>query len=80
MFCMNYPIADLLSSPYTARVLAGAFGLALLFFVIISVILFYHWRRYEPSNGKIFFSALIYLAGSALFFIGAIYFLFSFIK
>lgn len=77
---MNYPIADLLSSPYVSRILAGAFGLALLFFIIISIILFYHWRRYEPSNGKIFFSALIYLGGSAVFFMGAAYFLFSFIK
>ena len=77
---MNQPINDLLSSPYTARVLAGAFGFSLLFFVVISIILFYHWRRYEPSNGKIFFSALIYLGGSAVFFMGAVYFLFSFIK
>ena len=77
---MTYPIVELLSSPYTRSVIAGAFGLALLFFIIISVILFYHWRRYEPSNGKIFFSALVYLGGSALFFIGAIYFLFSLIK
>lgn len=80
MIIMNYPIADLLSSPYMLRVLVGAFGLALLFFVIISVVLFYHWRRYEPSNGKIFFSALVYLGGSGMFFVGAVYFLFSFIK
>ncbi|MEK7069567.1 MAG: hypothetical protein AAB822_01570 [Patescibacteria group bacterium] len=77
---MNYTIADLLSVPYATRVLVGAFGFALVFFAIISVILFYHWRRYEPSNGKIFFFALIYLGGSAMFFMGAIYFLFSFIK
>lgn len=77
---MNYSIADLLSSPYATRVLVGAFGFVLVFFVIISIILFYHWRRYEPSNGKIFFSALVYLGGSAMFFMGAVYFLFSFIK
>jgi len=77
---MDHPIIAMLSSPYTVRTLAGALVFSLIFFLIISVMLFYHWRKYEPSNSRIFSSVLIYLGGSAIFFIGAVYFLFSFIK
>ena len=52
---MNYTIADLLSVPYATRVLVGVwfcFGVFCHYqrYFVLSL------RRYEPSNGKIFFS------------------------
>ena len=77
---MNYGIAELLTNPYVSRILAGILGATFIFFVVISVILLYHWRKYEPSNGKVIFASFIYSGGAVFLFGGAFYYLFLFIK
>ena len=77
---MNSGIAELLANPYASRILAGVFGVTVLFFAVISIVLFYHWRKYEASNKRIVFPAIVYFSVSAALFIGAAYYLFLFIK
>lgn len=66
-------VAELLANPYIFRVLAGVLGATVIFFAVISVILLYHWKKYEPSNGRVIFASFIYFGGAA-------YYLFLFIK
>ena len=77
---MNQSIAELLANPYAFRVLAGIFGATLIFFVAVSVVLLYHWKRYETASVKIAFVTMIYFGVSLLLFGGAAYYLFIFIK
>lgn len=77
---MNPSIAELLANPYISRVLEGILGATFIFFVAVSVVLLYHWRKYESTNIKISFTAIIYFAGSVVLFGGAAYYLFLFIK
>jgi len=77
---MNPDIAELLANPYVFRSLAVILGATFIFFAIVSVILFYHWKRYEATNVKIAFATTIYFGVSALFFGWAAYYLFIFIK
>jgi len=77
---MNQSIAELLANPYTSRVLEGIFGAALIFFAAVSVVLLYHWKRYETASVKIAFVTMIYFGVSLLLFGGAGYYLFIFIK
>ena len=77
---MNPDIAELLANPYTSRVLEGIFGATFIFFAVVSVVLLYHWKRYEATNVKIAFATTIYFGVSALLFGGAVYYLFLFIK
>ena len=77
---MNQSIAELLANPYAFRVFEGIFGATFIFFVAVSVILFYHWKRYEPTSVKIPSITIIYFGVSILLFGGAAYYLFIFIK
>ena len=77
---MNPGIAELLANPYSFRVLAVIFGATFIFFAIVSVVLLYHWKRYETASVKIAFVTMIYFAVSLLLFGGAAYYLFIFIK
>ena len=77
---MNQSIAELLANPYAFRVLAGIFGAILIFFAAVSVILLYHWKRYQTASVKIAFVTMIYFGVSLLLFGGAAYYLFIFIK
>jgi len=77
---MNPDIAELLANPYTSRILEGIFGATLIFFVAVSVVLLYHWKRYETASVKIAFVTMIYFGVSLLLFGGAAYYLFIFIK
>ena len=77
---MNQSVAELLANPYAFRVLAGIFGATLIFFVAVSVVLLYHWKRYETASVKIAFVTMIYFGVSILLFGGAAYYLFIFIK
>lgn len=77
---MNSGIAELLANPYTSRALAVIFGATLIFFSVVSIVLFYHWKRYEPANSRIIFAAMLYFGGSIILFGGAAYYLFLFIK
>ena len=77
---MNPGIAELLANPYSFRVLAVIFGATFIFFAIVSVVLLYHWKRYETASVKIAFVTMIYFGVSLLLFGGAAYYLFIFIK
>ena len=77
---MNPDIAELLANPYVFRSLAVILGATFIFFAIVSVILFYHWKRYETTSVKIAFITIIYFGVSILLFGGAAYYLFIFIK
>ena len=77
---MTPSIAELLANPYVFRILAGILGATLIFFAIVSIILLYHWRKYEPSNGRVIFASFIYLGGAIILFGGAVYYLFLFIR
>ena len=77
---MNQSVAELLANPYAFRVLAGIFGATLIFFAAVSVVLLYHWKRYETTSVKIAFATMIYFGISLLLFGGAVYYLFIFIK
>lgn len=77
---MNLAIKDLLTNPYTPRVFEGLFALIFLFFIIISVILIYHWKKYELGNKKVFFVTIIYLGVSVMLLFGLSYYLFLLIK
>lgn len=71
---------ELLANPYTPRVLEAVLGAALLFFAVVSVILLYHWGKYESINSRMIFITMLYLGGSVFLFGGAAYYLFLFIK
>ena len=77
---MSPDIAELLANPYAFRSLAVILGATLIFFAAVSVVLLYHWKRYEATNVKIAFATTIYFGVSALLFGGAVYYLFLFIK
>ena len=77
---MNPGIAELLANPYSFRVLAVIFGATFIFFAAVSVVLLYHWKRYETASVKIAFVTMIYFGVSLLLFGGAAYYLFIFIK
>jgi len=77
---MNQSIAELLANPYSFRVLAVILGATLIFFAAVSVVLLYHWKRYETASVKIAFVTMIYFGVSLLLFGGAAYYLFIFIK
>ena len=77
---MNSGIAELLASPYVSRVLAGILGATLIFFAVVSVVLLYHWKRYESINSRTIFMTMFYFGGSIILFGGAAYYLFLFIK
>jgi len=77
---MNPGIAELLANPYTSRILEGIFGATLIFFAIVSVVLLYHWKKYESANSRTVFAAMLYFGGSIILFGGAAYYLFIFIK
>lgn len=77
---MDFFVAELLANPYAPRALAAVLGAALVFFAAVSVILLYHWKKYESKNIKIAFAAIIYFAGSVVLFGGAAYYLFLSIK
>ena len=77
---MNPGIAELLTNPYVPRVLTGILGATFIFFAVISIILLYHWGKYESANSRIVFAAMIYFGGSIILFGGAASYLFLFIK
>ena len=77
---MNSDIAELLANPYAFRILEAVLGATLIFFAVVSIVLLYHWRKYEPSNGRVIFASFIYFGGSIILFGGAAYYLFLFIK
>lgn len=77
---MNPGIAELLAHPYVPRLLAMILGATLIFFAIVSVILLYHWKRYESINSRTIFIIMLYFGGSVFLFGGAAYYLFLFIK
>jgi len=55
----------------TAQLISiGTFGLVLLVFVIISVILNYHWTHYGISLGQIGRVRVIYFGVSSILFVG----------
>ena len=65
---------------YTFRILMGILSATFIFFAVISVILLYHWKRYEPANSRTIFATMLYFGGSIILFGGAAYYLFLFIK
>ena len=65
---------------YTFRILMGILSVTFIFFAVISVILLYHWKRYEPANSRTIFATMLYFGGSIILFGGAAYYLFLFIK
>lgn len=77
---MSSGVVELLANPYVPRILMGILGATLIFFVVVSVILLYHWKRYESTNVKIAFVTTIYFTGFIILFSGAAYYLFLFIK
>ncbi|KKT20964.1 MAG: hypothetical protein UW04_C0015G0007 [Parcubacteria group bacterium GW2011_GWB1_43_8] len=77
---MNPGIAELLANPYVPRVLTGILGATFIFFAVVSVVLLYHWKRYESANSRTVFAAMLYFGGSIILFGGAAYYLFLFIK
>ncbi len=77
---MDSDISELLANPYIFRFLAGVLGATLIFFTAISIVLLYHWKRYESANDRIIFAAMFYFGGSMILFGGAAYYLFLFIK
>ena len=77
---MNSGIAELLAHPYASRILEGILGATLIFFAVVSIVLLYHWKRYESTNIKIAFVIIIYFAGAVVFFGGAAYYLSLLIK
>lgn len=77
---MNSVIAELLANPYSSRFLAGILGVTAVFFAVVSIVLLYHWKRYESINSRTIFITMLYLGGSVFLFGGAAYYLFLFIK
>lgn len=77
---MNSVVAELLANPYAPRVLAGILGATLVFFAAVSVILLYHWKKYERINSRTVFMAILYFAASIVLLGGAARYLFLFIK
>ncbi len=54
-----------LSLPIGLRIL---FLIICVIYVILTVILMFHWKRYGAGNLKIVFAEVVYLAGSAIIF------------
>ena len=77
---MNSDIAELLANPYAFRILEAVLGATLIFFAAVSIVLLYHWKRYEPANSRTIFATMLYFGGSIILFGGAAYYLFLFIK
>lgn len=77
---MNSSIVELLVHPYVPRVLEVILGATLIFFSVVSIVLLYHWKRYESANSRIIFATMLYFGGSIILFGGATYYLFLFIK
>ena len=77
---MNPGIAELLANPYVPRVLTGILGATFIFFAVVSVVLLYHWKRYESANSRTVFAAKLYFGGSIILFGGGGYYFFFFLK
>lgn len=77
---MSSGIVELLANPYIPRILEVILGATFVFFAVISVILLYHWKRYESINSRTIFIIMLYFGGSVFLFGGAAYYLFLFIK
>ncbi len=52
-----------LSANFLLLILAFVFVVA----VIMTIVLFYHWRRYGSGNAIIGFAGIVYLAGVVIF-------------
>ena len=50
----------------------GLFGVFFIVFVILSVVLIYHWQRYGMSNKKIILAQSVYLIVSLVFIVVAV--------
>lgn len=77
---MNLAIAELLAHPYIPRILEAVLGATLIFFAVVSVILLYHWGKYESVNSRTVFIIIIYFGVSIILSGGAARYLFLFIK
>lgn len=77
---MDNVLSELISGDLAKKIAAGMFIFALLFFVTVSGILFYHWKKYEPTNLKMPTFAAVYFIGSLVFITAAAYFLNLFTK
>ena len=47
----------------------GVFMAVLLVFVVFSVTIFYHWKKYDWANGNVKKAGAIYLVGAGILFI-----------
>lgn len=77
---INLTVNNLLDSPYVSSVFEGLFAIIFLSFIVISVILLYHWKRYESGNKNVYFVAIIYFGVSLILLAGLAYYLFLLIK
>ena len=77
---MSSGIAELLANHYVPRILAGILGVILIFFAVVSVVLLYHWKKYESVNSGTILMAVVYFGVSVILFGGSAYYLFLFIK
>lgn len=77
---MSSVVVELLANPYTPYVLEAVLGATLLFFAVVSVVLLYHWGKYEPANSRTIFIIIIYFGVSIILSGWAARYLFLFIK
>ena len=77
---INIVFNNLLTNPHFPNVIEGLIAVIFLFFIIISVILLYHWKKYESGNKKMFFVTIIYFGVSGILLSGLSYYLFLLIK
>ncbi len=61
----NIDLSTFLSRP----ILLAFLVLFLIFYLIISAILFYHWRAYGMKNKGVLFAESVFFAGSVILFV-----------
>jgi hypothetical protein len=58
---------SIISIPDISGPLWIVFGLAVLIFFIMTVVILFHWNKYGMKSGMVIVAEIIYLAGSIVF-------------
>lgn len=69
---MNQPFVDVSHIATSQDILLGILGVVFFIFIIISVILYYHWRTYAERTRMVVIVETVYLSGGALLFTSAL--------
>lgn len=54
------------------QILLGILSAVFLFFIVMSIILYYHWRKYTERASTVVIAEFIYLTGGAILFSSAL--------